>query len=170
MADDILLPFDRPAVSRKRLTADFAGGLVSSDEDLVLTRAANRRLGVEFNLRPQRQQRTLQGSISVHAPESKHTKALSFELILGYSISFSEALDFRCPKRPIRSRNMSALRAAVPETSINEDGNTSFWKHKVKTAQDALGAGSTNLVHQRGQSPTGIAVQLSCCRGSAPEP
>ena len=45
MTEDILLPFDLPAVSRKKVTADFGGGLISSDGGLVLLRAAKRQLG-----------------------------------------------------------------------------------------------------------------------------
>ena len=46
MTEDTLLPFDLPAVSRKKVTADFEGGLISSDGGLVLLRAAERRLGL----------------------------------------------------------------------------------------------------------------------------
>ena len=46
MTEDTLLPFDLPAVSRKKVTADFAGGALSSDGGLVLLRAAERRLGL----------------------------------------------------------------------------------------------------------------------------
>jgi len=46
MTEDTLLPFDLPAVQRKKVTADFAGGLISSDGGLVLLRAAERRLGL----------------------------------------------------------------------------------------------------------------------------
>ena len=46
MAEDTLLPFDLPAVSRKKVTADFGGGLISSDGGLVLLRAAEQRLGL----------------------------------------------------------------------------------------------------------------------------
>ena len=46
MTEDSLLPFDLPAVQRKNVTADFAGGLISSDGGLVLLRAAERRLGL----------------------------------------------------------------------------------------------------------------------------
>ncbi len=46
MIEDTLLPFDLPAVSRKKVTADFAGGSISSDGGLVLLRAAERRLGL----------------------------------------------------------------------------------------------------------------------------
>ena len=46
MSEDTLLPFDLPAASRKKATADFAGGLISSDGGLVLLRGAERRLGL----------------------------------------------------------------------------------------------------------------------------
>ena len=44
MTDDTLLSFDLPAVSREKVTADFAGGSISSDGGLVLLRGAERRL------------------------------------------------------------------------------------------------------------------------------
>jgi hypothetical protein len=46
MNDDTLLPFDLPAVCRKKLTVDFDGGNQSSDAGLLLLREAERRLGV----------------------------------------------------------------------------------------------------------------------------
>ena len=46
MTEDTLLLFDLPAVSRKKVTADFEGGWISSDGGLVLLRAAERRLGL----------------------------------------------------------------------------------------------------------------------------
>ena len=45
MTEDSLLPFDLPAVRRKKVTADFDGGPISSDGGLVLLREAERRLG-----------------------------------------------------------------------------------------------------------------------------
>ena len=50
MTEDILLPFDLPAVRRKKVTADFEGGLISSDGGLVLLRGAERRLGLSETL------------------------------------------------------------------------------------------------------------------------
>jgi hypothetical protein len=45
MTDDMPLPFNLPAVDRKKLTIDFNGGTQSSDGGLLL-REAERKLGV----------------------------------------------------------------------------------------------------------------------------
>ena len=50
MTDDTLLPFHLPAVQRKKVTAAFDGGLISSDGGLVLLREAERRLGLAETL------------------------------------------------------------------------------------------------------------------------
>jgi Transposase DDE domain group 1 len=46
MTIDTPLPFDLPAVRRKKLTVDFAGGNQSSDAGLLLLREAEGKLGV----------------------------------------------------------------------------------------------------------------------------
>ena len=46
MTRDTPLPFDLPAVRRKKLTVDFEGGDQSSDAGLLLLREAERKLGV----------------------------------------------------------------------------------------------------------------------------
>jgi hypothetical protein len=50
MHDDSLLPFDFPAVGRKKLTAAFDGGRLSSDGGLLLLREAERHLGLADRL------------------------------------------------------------------------------------------------------------------------
>ena len=40
------MPFDLPAVARKKLTVDFDGGNQSSDAGLLLLRAAEQKVGV----------------------------------------------------------------------------------------------------------------------------
>jgi Transposase DDE domain group 1 len=50
MTEDTPLPFDLPAVDRKKLTVDFNGGAQSSDAGLLLLREAERRLGVCLRL------------------------------------------------------------------------------------------------------------------------
>ena len=46
MTDDTLLPFDLPAVCRKKITVDFDGGNQSSDAGLLLLRQAEKKIGV----------------------------------------------------------------------------------------------------------------------------
>ena len=46
MTDATPLPFDLPAVGRKKLTVDFDGGNQSSDAGLLLLRAAEKKVGV----------------------------------------------------------------------------------------------------------------------------
>ena len=46
MTEDTPLPFDLPAVERKKLTIDFDGGNQSSDAGLLLLRQAEKKLGV----------------------------------------------------------------------------------------------------------------------------
>ena len=46
MTDNIPLPFDLPAVRRKKLTVDFTGGNQSSDAGLLLLRQAEKNTGV----------------------------------------------------------------------------------------------------------------------------
>ena len=50
MTDDTLLPFHLPTVQRKKVTAAFDAGLISSDGGLVLLREAEHRLGLADTL------------------------------------------------------------------------------------------------------------------------
>ena len=50
MNDDSLLPFDLPAVCRKKVSAAFDGGLLSSDGGVLLLRDVERRLGIAERL------------------------------------------------------------------------------------------------------------------------
>jgi hypothetical protein len=50
MTEDTLLPFDLPAVHRKKLTVDFEGGNQSSDAGLLL-REAERKVRVPASCR-----------------------------------------------------------------------------------------------------------------------
>ena len=50
MQDDSLLPFDLPAVRRKKLSLAFDGGRLSSDAGVLLLRAVERRLGLAERL------------------------------------------------------------------------------------------------------------------------
>jgi hypothetical protein len=50
MCNDTILPFDFPAVGRKKLTAAFDGGRITSDGGVVLLGAVERRLGIATKL------------------------------------------------------------------------------------------------------------------------
>ena len=50
MTDDNLLPFAFPSVARKKVTADFDGGRLTSDGGVMLLSMAERRLGVAERL------------------------------------------------------------------------------------------------------------------------
>src|SRR5216684_6881704 len=50
MDDDIPLPFDLPAVARKKVSAAFDGGRITSDGGVMLLAQAERRLGIADQL------------------------------------------------------------------------------------------------------------------------
>src|SRR6478752_10629345 len=50
MPEDSLLPFHFPAVARKKVTAAFDGGRITSDGGVMLLAAAERRLGIADRL------------------------------------------------------------------------------------------------------------------------
>jgi hypothetical protein len=50
MSDDNLLPFSFPAVQRKKITAAFDGGRLTSDGGVMLLAQAERRLGIAEQL------------------------------------------------------------------------------------------------------------------------
>ena len=50
MTDDNLLPFCFPVVHRKKITAAFDGGRISSDGGVMLLAQAERRLGIADQL------------------------------------------------------------------------------------------------------------------------
>ena len=50
MDEDIPLPFDLPAVARKKVSAAFDGGRITSDGGVMLLAQAERRLGIAEQL------------------------------------------------------------------------------------------------------------------------
>ena len=50
MDNNNFLPFDLPAVARKKVTAGFDGGRLSSDGGVMLLRDVERRLGLAGQL------------------------------------------------------------------------------------------------------------------------
>ncbi len=50
MSEDIPLPFNLPAVARKKVSAAFDGGRITSDGGVMLLAHAERRLGIADRL------------------------------------------------------------------------------------------------------------------------
>ena len=50
MDDDTLLPFELPAVARKKVSVGFDGGMLSSDAGVLLLRGVEERLGIASRL------------------------------------------------------------------------------------------------------------------------
>jgi Transposase DDE domain group 1 len=50
MDEDTLLPFDLPAVARKKVSVAFDGGMLSSDAGVLLLRSVEKRLGIAARL------------------------------------------------------------------------------------------------------------------------
>ena len=86
MSDDTLLAFDLPAVRRKKVSAAFDGGLISSDGGLVLLREAERCLGLA---------RTLTGCIRDRRNQAQVVHSLS--AMLGFRM-FAIACGGACPR------------------------------------------------------------------------
>ncbi len=107
MTDDTPLPFDLPAVCRKKLTVDFNGGTQSSDGGLLLLRAAERKVGVCERL-------------AAAMPDRRDPNRIlheMFEMLMGRSSAiasgYEDAIDFD------RLRHDPAMKVAVgrcPET------------------------------------------------------
>jgi hypothetical protein len=75
MSDNSFLPFNLPAVTRKKVFANFDGGAISSDGGLMLLREADRRLGLTRMLVSYVQDRCDPSRIS-HAAEAVFVKAV----------------------------------------------------------------------------------------------
>src|SRR6516164_2471231 len=107
MTDDTPLPFDLPAVCRRKLTVDFNGGTQSSDAGLLLLRGAERRLGVC---------RRLSGAMRDRRNPKRILHEM-FEMVMSRSSAiasgYKDAIDFD------RLRHDPAMKVAVgrcPET------------------------------------------------------
>lgn len=82
MTDDMLPNFDLPAVRRKKLTAGFDGGHLSSDGGLLLLREAERKLGIANRLAGAIRDRRDQSRIDHELPELLKTSV--FAITCGY--------------------------------------------------------------------------------------
>lgn len=110
MTDLTPLPFDLPAVARKKLTVDFDGGNQSSDAGVLLLRAAEQRVGVVARL-------------AAALPDRRDPTRIRHRLgeiiaarVLGICCGYEDAIDHN------QLRNDPALKMAVgrcPETGAD---------------------------------------------------
>src|ERR1700751_5459665 len=82
MSDDNLLPFSFPAVQRKKITAAFDGGRITSDGGVMLLAQAERRLGIAERLAPGLSQPRRQGRGTHLLPDI--LRARIFAIACGY--------------------------------------------------------------------------------------
>jgi len=98
MSDDNLLPFSFPAVQRKKITAAFDGGRITSDGGVMLLAQAERRLGIAERLAQVIPDRRDQDRVTHLLPDI--LRARIFAIACGYEDA--DDLDrLRCdPARP----------------------------------------------------------------------
>jgi hypothetical protein len=82
MQEDTHLPFDLPAVARKKVSVAFAGGLLSSDGGVLLLRGVEKRLSLAKRLAGSLKDRRNPDSI-VHTPEEM-LRLRMFAIAAGY--------------------------------------------------------------------------------------
>ncbi|WP_373503657.1 transposase [Aestuariivirga sp.] len=80
MAEDSFLPFDLPAVCRKKVSANFDGGAISSDGGLLLLREADRRLGLGASARL-----VIAAMLEGDTPSAQRLASTTIRLILFWS-------------------------------------------------------------------------------------
>src|SRR5271169_1297077 len=77
MNEDIPLPFDLPAVARKKVSAAFDGGRITSDGGVMLLAQAERRLGIAERLAQVIPDRRDQDRASSPLPAAMRTPTIS---------------------------------------------------------------------------------------------
>jgi hypothetical protein len=117
MTDDSLLPFCFPAIGRKKVTAAFDGGRLSSDGGVMLLAQAERRLGLAEQLAAVIPDGRDQSRVTHLLPDI--LRARIFAIACGYEdandldrLRLDPAFKLACGRLP-RHRRRSALSATV---------------------------------------------------------
>ena len=105
MSDDNLLPFSFPAVQRKKITAAFDGGRITSDGGVMLLAQAERRLGIAERLAQVIPDRRDQDRVTRLLPDI--LRARIFAIACGYEdgadldrLRCDPAFKLACGRRP----------------------------------------------------------------------
>ena len=115
MTDDSLLPFDLPSVQRKKVSAAFDGGLLSSDGGLVLLHEAERGLGLAETLAGCIRDRRNQAQV-VH-PLSAMLRFRMLAIACGYEDG--DDCDARCARTRCSSWPQARRRKAAATCVLN---------------------------------------------------
>jgi hypothetical protein len=111
MGEDIRLPFDLPAVARKKVSAAFDGGRITSDGGVMLLAQAERRLGIADHLA--RVIPDERDADRVIHPLTDILRARIFAIACGYEdaddldrLRFDPALKLACGRLPDTGRDL----------------------------------------------------------------
>jgi len=76
-----------------------------------------------------------QSLLNVVLPDPDYTVPKRLQSLVDYSISASVSSEFLFPEASIRLRRSRVQRAAVPETTIDEDGQVRTWEQQIRLAR-----------------------------------
>ena len=142
MIDDSLLPFSLPSVDRKKITAAFDGGRISSDGGVMLLALAERRMGIADKLAAEITDRREPTRV-IHAL-SDILRARILAIACGYEdaddldyLRSDPALKLACGQLP-EPRAERSCGATVRVISIHEaglvSGCTASWRRTASKA------------------------------------
>ena len=109
--EDILLPFDLPAVARRKVSGAFDGGRITSDGGVMLLAQAERRLGIAKRLARVIPDRRDADRVTHLLPDI--LRARIFAIACGYEdaddldrLRFDPALKLACGRLPDSGRDL----------------------------------------------------------------
>jgi hypothetical protein len=147
MDEDTPLPFDLPAVARKKVSAAFDGGRITTDGGVMLLALAERRLGIADQLaRVIPDGRDADGVVHL-LPDI--LRARIFAIACGYEdgddldrLRFDPALKLACGRLPDTGGDL----CSQPTVRSGEPDHSVLWPPATKRIRDTQGA---SLISQR---------------------
>jgi Transposase DDE domain group 1 len=130
MEENILLPFDLPAVARKRVSAAFDGGRITSDGGVMLLAQADRRVGIANRLAQEIPDRRDADRVTHLLPDI--LRARIFAIACGYEdaddldrLRFDPALKLACGRLPDTGRDLCS-QPTISRWEMRQTYETSF--------------------------------------------
>jgi hypothetical protein len=139
MTDDNLLPFSFPAIRRKKITAAFDGGRISSDGGVMLLAQADRRLGVADRLARMIPAGRDQDRVTHLLPDI--LRARIFAIACGYEdandldrLRFDPALKLACGRCPSLLKNGQKVNCCMYSIAMMAE-NERRLRRKLRTSE-----------------------------------